>query len=229
MADAKQGAREVELKLRVSDLADLMKIAIASGGTPEPTAFQKNRYLDSVERDLERIGVVLRLRRERVLNNKLHFLTAKGAGVRIGSLSNVQEEEVRIDEAAARVILSGGDALTYLDGGDEGRHALVSAMQHALGPRPLTVIGELKNERTRIDAVLVGTGMSFRAVLELDRTQFPGNQVHHEVELEVPADVPLDVAQAGFEDLFARARVNGRASPGKAKRFFQALRGDRLA
>lgn len=224
----KSGNREVELKLRVEDLSALMRIAIASGGRPEPTAFQKNRYLDSEDRDLERIGVVLRLRRERVLGKRLHFLTAKGSGVRIGHVSDVQEEEVAIDDPAARAIISGADALNWLDGGDEDRHALVEGVRKALGKRKLTVIGILKNERTRIDATLTGKGTAFHATLELDRTRFPGDQTHHEVELEVPAEVPLEIAQAGFADLFARAGVQGWESSGKAKRFFQALRGDRL-
>jgi uncharacterized protein YjbK len=224
----RSGNREIELKLRVDDLSALMRIAIASGGTPVPTAFQKNRYLDSDERDLERLGVVLRLRRERILGHSVHVLTAKGSGVRIGHVSDVQEEEVPIDEPAARAIISGADPLNWLDGGSEERHLLVEAMKKALGKRKLIVIGVLKNERTRIDAVLTGNGTKFDATLELDRSTFPGNQTHHEVELEVPPEVDLTTAQAGFADLFKRANVRGFESAGKARRFFQALRGDRL-
>jgi hypothetical protein len=49
------------------------------------------------------------------------------------------------------------------------------------------------------------------------------------VEFEVPAGVDVAIAKAAFEALFRRANVDGVAAPGKAKRFFAALRGERLS
>jgi hypothetical protein len=65
-------------------------------------------------------------------------------------------------------------------------------------------------------------------VLELDRVMFPGNQIHHEVELEVPTGVDPEDAYTALLALFEQAGVEGRASYGKARRFFAALRGEEL-
>ncbi len=225
---------EVELKLRVDDLSALMRIGIASGGTPAPTAYQDNNYLDTPARDLLRIGVTLRLRCERTSDAAHYTLTAKSpvasTAAATDGLTVVQEEEVDVDADVAAELLAGqGDALACLAGGSASRAALVARLRALLAGQRLIVIGRLRNERIRVPVQLrAPSGVTFACVLELDRSMFPGDQTHHEVELEVPDGVSTADAAAALHALFARAGVKGRTSRGKASRFFAALGGETL-
>lgn len=223
---------EVELKLRVDDLAALMRIVVAAKARPAFTAVQHNRYFDTARRGLDKSKHVLRLRVETSPDTTTVFVTAKGASKKSadGTLSHVPEEEIVIsgnerDGVLARPAL----ALELLDNdadATDARRALVQTMRDAIGDEELVFVGEFINERTRIN---VDFPEGFGGVLELDRVVFPGNQIHHEVEFEVPASVDALVAKKAFEALFKRADVVGRQAPGKAKRFFAALRGEKLA
>lgn len=226
------GRTEVELKLRVEDLAALMRLCVAAGGSPAFTAVQKNQYLDTADGALDRGRFVLRLREEHGHGVTQTFLTAKGPGLRTeeGVLSTVAEEEIElIDSDVLALRDQPSRALHLLEDATDAtpaRRALVAAMREAIAGRPLAFVGAFINERTRLDVTFPE---GFSGVLELDRTLFPGDQVHHEVEFEVPHDVDPAVAAAAFRALFARAGVDGRTAPGKAKRFFAALRGESLA
>lgn len=227
---------EIELKLRVDDLAALMRVSAASGGTPAFTAVQRNEFLDTTDRRLDAQRLVLRLRREQDPSATTTYLTAKGPSQKSadGALSHVPEQEIVVDEDVADALRAGrGDALQVLldgAGATDARRALVQAMRDAAGGAPLTLVGGFTTERTRVEAHFPASaaGGAFVGVLELDRVAFPGDQVHHEVEFEVPAGVDVEVARAAFDALFVRAGVQGRTAPGKASRFFRALRGERL-
>ena len=58
--------------------------------------------------------------------------------------------------------------------------------------------------------------------LELDRTEFPGAEVHFELELEVREEQAAAGRQA-LEALLRKAGVEWRPARGKAERFFEAL------
>jgi uncharacterized protein YjbK len=227
---------EIELKLRVDDLAALMRICVAAGAPPAFTAVQRNEYLDTATRALDGQKFVLRLRRETSPSSSTTFLTAKGPAVKSagGALSHVPEHEIVVDDAVADGLRAGrADALRVLadaSGSTPARQALVEAMRAAAGAAPLVLVGGFTNERTRVDVRFpaLASAPAFDGVLELDRVTFPGEQVHHEVEFEVPGDVDVDAARAAFDALFARAAVVGRPAPGKASRFFRALKGERL-
>ena len=233
-----KSGREVELKLRVEDLAALMKIAIAasqvSGAVPRPTITQTNAFFDTPDRALGARGLVVRLREERTRTTAKWFVTAKGPGQRSGTLTDVLEEEVEIDEARAKAIRAGSDPVAALDGGPASRQSIVSFIRNTLQGRPIVLVGQFQNERTPIEVTLpLDGGAVFHAVLELDRTRFPpsasgAEQVHHEVEMEVPEGVDPEAASRALVDLFRRAGVVGRGAPGKARRFFAAVRGERL-
>ena len=232
-----KSGREVELKLRVEDLAALMKIAIAaaqmSGAVPHPTITQTNAFFDTPDRALGARGLVVRVREERTRTSAKWFVTAKGPGQRSGTLTDVLEEEVEIDEAKAKAIRAGADPVLALDGGPASRQSIVSFIRNTLQGRPIVLVGQFQNERTPIDVTMpLEGGASFHAVLELDRTRFPpsaaGEQVHHEVEMEIPPGVAPEAAARSLEALFRRAGVVGRSAPGKARRFFAAVRGERL-
>ena len=229
MADLR--GTEVELKLRVDDLAALMRICVAAGAAPAFTAIQKNQYLDTADRSLDGARFVLRLREERGRGVTSTFLTAKGPSVRSqdGALSTVAEEEIQLTDSDVIALRAQPSRALHLleDAGDAtpARRALVAAMRTATGGRPLQLVGAFINERTRLDVTFPE---GFAGVLELDRTLFPGDQVHHEVEFEIPHDVDHDLATNAFRALFSRAGVEGRTAPGKAKRFFAALRGESI-
>ncbi len=223
---------EIELKLRVDDLAALMRIVVETGARPAFTAIQRNQYLDTSKRGLDRQKFVLRLREESSPESTTVYLTAKGASKKSadGTLSSVAEEEIVVSSSEAAAIVATPSLAFELLADDadatDARRALVQAMREAAGDESLAFVGEFLNERTRID---VDFPEGFHGVLELDRVRFPGDQIHHEVEFEVPAGTEAHVAKKAFEALFVRAGVVGRAAPGKAKRFFQALRGEKLS
>jgi uncharacterized protein YjbK len=227
---------EIELKLRVDDLAALMRVCVAAGALPAFTAVQRNEYLDTAARSLDAKKFVLRLRVETSPSSSTTYLTAKGPAKKSadGALSHAPEQEIVVDDAVAVALRSGSaDALQVLadaGGSTPARQALVDAMREATSGAPLQLVGGFTNERTRLDVTFpaTATAPAFSGVLELDRVTFPGDQVHHEVEFEVPSDVDVVVARAAFDALFARAGVVGRSAPGKATRFFRALQGERL-
>jgi uncharacterized protein YjbK len=227
MSERHTSGREVELKLRVDDLAALMTIAAAAGGRPAPTVLQENSYFDTVDRALGVAGLVLRLRMERSKDSARFLLTGKGPGSRSGSLTSVREEELEVPRAVADAIRAGTtDPVAELErDGPPSRRALAAALREARGAGTLVCLGTFLNERTCVPATLEDGELRFAAVLELDRTSFPGGLVHHEVEMEVPPGVDPARAQRAFDALFARAGVHGRVSTGKARRFFGALKG----
>jgi uncharacterized protein YjbK len=223
---------EVELKLRVEDLAALMRVCTAAQGMPAFTAIQRNQYLDTAGGALDKGRYVLRLREERDATTTTTYLTAKGPAQRSpdGALSTVPEEEIVVDGADVDAIRKAPqNAFAILEGHSSStpaRRDLVAAMRAAVGADDVIFAGEFVNERTRV-AVTFPEG--FSGVLELDRVVFPGNQIHHEVEFEVPEGVNAELAHQAFLALFARAAVTGKSAPGKAKRFFAALRGEVLS
>ncbi len=223
---------EIELKLRVPDLAALMRICTAAQGMPAFTAVQRNQYIDTSAGALDKGRFVLRLREERGASSTTTFLTAKGPAMKSadGALSTVPEEEIVVDEAdVAALRKNPANAFAMLEGDagcTDARRALVAAMRAAVGDADVVFAGEFINERTRLD---VHFPEGFDGVLELDRVVFPGNQIHHEVEFEVPTGVEPAAAHQAFLALFARADVTGHSAPGKAKRFFAALRGEVLS
>lgn len=230
-----KSGREVELKLRVDDLAALIKVAIAAGGKVSPTITQTNAFYDTPDRALGTRGLVVRVREERTKTTTKWFVTAKGPGQRSGHLTDVLEEEVEIDDARARQMKSGAlDPITALEreGGPASRQNIVLFLRNTLAGRSCVLIGQFMNERTCVDVELGPPDARFHATLELDRTRFPPRdgveQVHHEVEMEIPSGVDTAIASRALDELFARAGVVGRGAPGKARRFFAALRGERL-
>lgn len=221
---------EVELKLRVDDLAALLAVAMAAGGQPEPTAIQRNQYFDTPDRAWDKNKLVLRLREERGGDGTAFFLTAKGPANKAGdgALTVVAEEETAVTADTAAQLRGGRDPLAFLDGGGDSRRQLVAALRTAAAHQSVAIVGEFINERTRLPTTLQVGARRTPIVLELDRVVFPGNQIHHEIECELAADVDPEQATLAFFALFAQAGVVGRRAPGKASRFFAALRGERL-
>jgi CYTH domain len=223
---------EVELKLRVQSASELMKIAHAAGGAIADTALQENIFFDTRDNDLARVRSVLRVRTESFANSPSKaFITLKGASQKSkdGTLTTVPEEECSIEPAlVGRICRGDADPLWWLlhdADRTQTRPAVVQRAREAVGDKVLLPSGGFVNERTR---VAIDFPESFSAVLELDRVFFPGAQVHHEVEMEIPSTVDAVMAQRAFEALFVRAGVVGVPALGKARRFFLAMQGQKL-
>jgi hypothetical protein len=232
---------EVELKLRVQSASELMKIARAAEGEIEDTALQENIFLDTRDNDLARVRCVLRVRTESFAHTPSKaFITLKGASQKSkdGTLTTVPEEECSIDPAlVTRICRGDADPLWWLlhdDHRTTTRAAVVQRAREAVGDKVLLPSGGFVNERTRVHVTFPAAPSephgttAFSAVLELDRVFFPGAQVHHEVEMEIPSSVDAVMAQRAFEALFVRAGVVGVPALGKARRFFLAMQGQRL-
>ncbi len=219
---------ETEFKRRVDSERDLEAVAAAAGDGPRATARQENHFFDTADRVLAAAGWALRLRDE----DGRFFLTAKGpkgaARTDVGAVELAARPEVEAEVPAelARAILDGRAApLAALS---EAAGGGLDGLLAAVGDAPLSHVGSFRNRRTRLGPVaLEGEGGTVEVVLELDRTEFPGDVVHWEVEVEVDPDRAPAVG-AALEALFRRAGVSGRSAPSKAKRFFRALAGEAL-
>lgn len=221
------GGREIEFKLPLAseaELAALLAALPAGAPTPGPEREQLNHFFDTPRGELRRAGLALRLREEA----GRFRLTAKGPPVAdAGALTERAEDEVTLDGGWAFEVLAGQrsplDVLrTRLAAGTP----LLDALQRAAGKRPLARLGSFRNLRRELGPVdLPRAGAEpVRVTLELDRSEFPGGRVDHEVEVEVAAaDAPA--VEAALREWLGRAGLPWRAAGSKAQRLFEALRG----
>ncbi|MCP4502882.1 MAG: CYTH domain-containing protein [Deltaproteobacteria bacterium] len=228
---------EIEFKFRVTNEAELATLEEAAGGERLHQVAQHNTFLDTPTSSLDKAKLVLRLRSEGEVGIKpTYTLTAKGPGKKSagGTLSKKAEEEIEIDEPVAKALLDGTSEKTALEILGEppcsaSRTSLLEDLKNARGDAAIKPIGAFANLRTRVKCALP-TGENddvITLLLEFDRTTFPGEQHHFEVEVEVDEK---DTAPAGLAMrlLLKNAEIDGRAAPGKAKRFFRALRGESI-
>ena len=217
--------QEIELKLQFPDEEHFRATLRAAGGESETAVRQTNHFFDDECRSLRSHAFGMRLREEA----QHYFLTAKGkksAGEEQAALSLRREEEREISEAEARTILQ-GDACplqTLRKHLHPERESLLSDIEEVLEGRVLTYIGAFENRRTRVRTELsTGQGKTLPAVLEFDRTCFPGNEVHYELELELTRAEDAKSAESGLRALLQKAGATGRPALGKATRFFAFL------
>ena len=217
-------AREIEFKLLVSGPEALDAIAAAAearGAAAAAPARQVNHFFDTPAGDLRGRGTIVRLRDE----DGTWTLCAKGPvgpeAREPGELHVRVEVEHELDASAARAIQAGGDdPLRRLEAA-LGSQPLLESMRATVGHTALVAAGTFENQRTRVGPLDVGGRSLF---LELDRTSFPGDTTHCEVEFEVPAGLE-DRAGALLRELLAAAGTEGRPAPSKSDRFFRALDG----
>lgn len=214
--------REVEFKFRVDGPEAFEALAVAAGARPSPPVVQTNHFFDTPDRALGFRRHTLRLREE----GGRFVLTAKGPGERAGALTSRAEEEVEVPKPEAESILVGGRSpLAALEArADPRARELLATMRAIAGSTPLRHAGAFQNERARLDVALGVEGRTLPVTFELDRTTFPGHQVHHEVEVEIAGADPAAVERA-LHEFFAKAHVTWREGPSKARRFFDAAAG----
>jgi uncharacterized protein YjbK len=224
-----QKGKEVELKLRVSGWEDLLAVGQTAGGDLEVLSpvRQINHFFDASNLKLREAGYSVRLRQE----DRAYILTFKGPhpDATMGSTLAIRlEEEIPLSAVEGKGILEGSSsALKVMEGytpeGPEfdARRALIKTMRTHLDGQALRYKGCFENLRWRLPFWVEDHALE----LELDRTLFPGDVIHHEVELEIPADVDAEQAEARLRLLFEKAGVEGSSAPGKASRFFASLLG----
>jgi len=221
--------QEVEFKFRLSDKVAFDNLLSACHGKQLGMVTQENHFYDTNDRSLDKNKYVLSLRQE----DAKFFITANGPTLKqkIGDLAIRSEEEIEIDANQAQTILTGQTtplALLQASAADATRLALLAAISAVIDKRPLQRIGSFKNERTRVETLLKHDEIEFMATLELDKTTFPGDIVHYELEMELTATVPAETGHKALLALFDQAGIVGLASASKAKRFFMALDGKEI-
>lgn len=217
--------REIEYKLQVRGEQDFQSLArVLSGSLASDGDMQIKHFFDTDRGHLRRRGYLLRLNEER----GRFYVTAKGPAATRGeaALMDKAEEEVRIDNSWAVLILAGElSAITVLERrlGDPPPDLIV-AMRGVVGKRALRRVGSYQNLRRRVGPVAlpVGDGGQVRVVFELDRTEFPGGVIDHEVEVEV-SGADAEVSGRALRALFDRAGVGWQSGVGKADRLFELL------
>jgi len=216
------GGREVEFKFRVEGPAAFEALARAAGARPSAPIVQTNHFFDTPARALNSRRHTLRLREEA----GRFLLTAKGPGERAGALSSRAEEEVEVPKPEAESIVVGARSpLAALEArADPRARELLATMRSIAGTTPLRHVGAFQNERARLDVTLSIASHTIPVTFEMDRTTFPGDQVHYEVEVEIAATDAAAVEHA-LRDFFAKANVAWREAPSKARRFFDAAAG----
>ena len=214
--------REVEFKFRVEGPAAFEALARAAGTSPSEPTLQTNHFFDTPDRALGLRRYTLRLREER----GRFRLTAKGPSERVANRTARTEEEIEVSAEEARAIVHGvRSALDVLDARADPRAGeVLAAMRSIVGTRPLRHMGSFQNVRARLPVTLIVEGRAMLLTFELDRTAFPGEQVHHEVEVEI-GDADGRAVGTALHAFFKDAGVAWREAPSKSRRFFEAAAG----
>ena len=133
---------------------------------------------------------------------------------------DVDAEEGRAIVHAARSPL---DALESR--ADPHAGELLATIRSIVGHRPLRHVGAFQNTRARLAVTLLVEGRRVPLTFELDRTTFPGDQVHHEVEVEIADEADAGAIGQALHAFLEDAGVAWREAPSKARRFFEAAAG----
>ncbi len=217
------GGLEREFKLRLPSAAAALALRCELGGPAAEPSLQINHFFDTPARDLGRARIGLRLREE----GGAASLTLKGPGPSDGgALASRPEEELALDPGTARALLAGERSpLAVLAASALGTSALVRRARELVGNAGALVrLGAFENERVRVGPLRFPPGSAGPPlVFEFDRTTFPGEQVEHELELELPEGADADEIERALAALLARVAVPLEPAPSKAVRFLRAL------
>jgi uncharacterized protein YjbK len=222
MASSSAG-KEIELKFRVDGDSQLQALATASRGRAGEPLKQVNHFFDTKDGNLNASKYTLRLRDE----NGRFLLTAKGPERKSadGTRSEKAEEERPVEVTVANAILSGAESpLTVLERVTSTDIPVLKAIRATIGAKPLVYVGNFKNTRTPVTALIEVKGQQRPVVFEMDRTEFPNGRVDHEVEVELKGqlgDADADAAEKAVRALLDRAGIRPESAPSKAKRFFE--------
>ena len=220
MDQNKTEGREIEFKLSVRGEDDFDRLAhlLGAESNTDAISLQENHFFDTDDRSLRASGLALRLRFE----ENRRILTVKGPVERsLDGLIERAEEEIEIDPVTAERILAGVESPlgVLLDGIEAQGIPIVETARTAVVGQPLECVGSFRNLRRYYGPVDIdGLEITF----EMDRTEFPGGQIDHEVEIEVQANQEEECREA-LRRLFVRADIPWQKAQNKAQRFFEAL------
>lgn len=220
MDQNKTEGREIEFKLTVRGEDDFDRLASLLGAesNSDSISLQENHFFDTDDRNLRAAGLALRLRFE----ESRRILTVKGPVERsLDGLIERAEEEIEIESVTAERILAGVESPieVLLEGVESASIPIVETVRTAVIEQPLRCVGSFRNLRRYLGPVEVeGLEITF----EMDRTEFPGGQIDHEVEVEVQADQE-EACREALRHLFVRADIPWQKAQNKAQRFFEAL------
>lgn len=209
-----------ELKWRVDEKA-LPALRHLASGPAGATLHQVNHVLDTQEHALQDAKYALRLRQE----NGRAVLTVKGPPTGKATLLEHADKDLLISAVTAEQVLSGEtspvEILERDPANTEGHRRLLGELKALLRGRPVRLVGTFRNERAPLPLTLTVGGRSLALTLELDRTVFPGEVVHHELEVELPDDADAPAVEEAL-----RARLGGieiGPSTPKIKRFYEIV------
>jgi uncharacterized protein YjbK len=210
---------EVELKRRLVGPGAADKLIAALGAPVREDKRQRNHIFDTDDGRLHRSRFALRLRVE----EGAVFLTAKGPGRSVGaSTGSKLEAETRIESALAEAILAGErDVLAELRDRvrDPAYESLWRGMDAALAGTAVRSRGSFENRRRTIPVDLPG---GLQVDVEVDQTRFSRERADEEVEIELPDEQAVAVAEAWLERLTRDAGIATAPSSPKIARFYEA-------
>lgn len=226
---ANKAAREVELKLAVTDGDALAAVASLAGGSADAPEQQENTFFDTKALSLDKGRYTVRVR----LAAGVSFLTFKGPGVapsasQSGALTSRVEEEWIISSGEAELMLAAQlDPLFWLQERQDlsaAQRAVADRLAELAAGEPLVPVASFHNERTRVYTSLDVAGAARPVTLELDRTTFPDGTLAAEVELELDDDAEAGAFESALRQLLERASAGPAPAASKAARVFAWVR-----
>ncbi|MFT4540203.1 MAG: hypothetical protein ACI841_003211 [Planctomycetota bacterium] len=216
--------REVEFKLQLRGESDVRSLLDSLGVSHCESVLQINHFFDTEDGALASGHWAMRLREE----GPRTVLTAKGPAraSKDAAVSDRPEEECDVDLATRAGILEGRqDPLAALMQSVSEASELLSLMRAAKGAQVLSEVGSFENQRRKVGPIAIAPGGdSIELVLELDRTQYPGDRVYYELEVEVER-AHAERVGGQLRALFTELGLEWLHAPNKAQRFRAALQG----
>lgn len=222
---------EIELKYaleKAEQYTALLQYLQEHSGQEAKVLQQENFFFDTVEGDLRKSGLILRLRKE----NSAYWLTAKGSAPQDetgqSTLTKRLEEESQVASEEAQKALQGDLCLLEMfekmawplsKQRQKDRLVMIAALQKAQQKKNIVFVGSFKNIRRVFEVSIAQNPYK----IECDETHFPGNQVDYEMEIELQhSDAALDVSSQA-EQWLTHLRIPITSARGKASRFFASL------
>ena len=222
---------EIELKYALENAeqyAALTQYLREQSGREAKILQQENSFFDTVEGDLRKSGLILRLRKE----NNTYWLTAKGSASQDetgqDTLTKRLEEEAQVSSEEAQKILRGErcllkvfEELAWPPSGQrqKDRLVMIAALQKAQQKKKIVLVGSFNNIRRVFEVSIAQNPYK----IECDETHFTGNQIDYEMEIELQhSDAALDVSSQA-EQWLTHLHIPITSARGKASRFFASL------
>lgn len=218
--------RELEFKFAVHD-TDAFSRLINYLDLPltllDAGVAQINHFFDTESLSLHSARAIARLRE----HNGRFTLTVKEitqADTGECVLSNRMEYESDIPVNIGRVILNQKvlSLACLKDTLKSNSDAVVALLKRCGIDRDLTYIGNFTNTRTHVPITLTANHRHYDLVMELDASEFPGQLLSYEIEVEISFDEDAASIHKALEQLLKDAGIDWHTTTNKAARFYDA-------